>query len=188
MILLRSFMKTTEQYSMNARPWILWTPWVQEIKKEAQRRDATETWRIGCMKTLELWTHTPTPPPSLLLLGCREVSNFVVPCAPCHDASSLAGPGAMEWVNHGMKPLKPWPKINLSSSSLSQVFCHSVTVIKLTNIFIFWSTAHTACHILKYCMPHSEVVYVLCMSQPKVLYILYVTFWNTLCVICHIGG
>lgn len=175
-----SFVKTTEQYKLNACLWTLCTPWVQQIKTKVQRRDSVETWWVDCRKILGPWPCTHPTPHLPCSLAAMKWATLRPHMPSCQDASPLTGSKALEPINRGLNTLKPWPQINLPSSVLSQAFCHSVTVIKLINTFIFWGTIHTVCHILRfhtYYMPH-----------PKVLYILRVTFWNTLCFVCCVWG
>lgn len=143
---------------------------------EAQRRDGLETWWVDRREVLEPWPHTQATPPSLLLLGCHEVSNFATPHAPRPDACFfLTIPRTTEPVSRGLKLLRPWPQINVSSSLFSQVCRHSVTVAKLTDTLILWSTVLSVCHILKHVICHILKCCMYCISHPEALYVLCVT-------------
>lgn len=148
-----------------------------ESTKKRQRGDLMD-WLQENTGTMA--THTPcTPSPSFP--GCHKVSNLAVPHAPCQDASPSTGPKALEPINRGLNPLKPWPQINLPSSLLSQVFCHSISYKTDKHIYILKYYTH--------CMSHSEVfVCPICHILRYYIYIICILKYFVFCMLCLRSG
>jgi hypothetical protein len=96
--------------------------------------------RWGC-----LWRVYLIPGPSLslhvsLLPGHHEVNSFALPCPSTMMFCITTGPNTTEPADHGLKPLKSWAKINLSSLYFWQIFCHNNE--KLTNTYSPWANTY----------------------------------------------